>query len=379
MTTARKASAKPATVYFTSVRTKPFGTSLLGKLSVLLDRAGFGKLPFERKYVALKIHFGEKGNLAFLRPNFARVIVDKVKGLGGKPFLTDCSTLYVGSRKDAIEHLETAMLNGYVPEVTGCPVIIGDGLKGSDDVEVPVEGGVLLKKALIGRAVMDADIVVSVNHFKGHECVGFGGAVKNLGMGCGSRAGKMAMHCDGVVAVDPKKCVGCGACLKACAHGGPVLKGGKCVISDKCVGCGRCIAACNRDAISPQWSERAGQLDRKTAEYAKAVVQGRPHFHINFVIDVSPFCDCHGESDAPVVPNIGIYASLDPVAVDQACADAVNARQPLPDSVLGESKVRGRDHFGAISPSTDWRLQLEHGERIGLGTRAYKLVEVKVS
>ena len=367
---------KASTVYFTSMRTKPFGNGLCGKLETLLEKAGIRKIDFDRRFVAIKIHFGERGNLAFLRPNFARTVVDKVKELGGKPFLTDCNTLYVGSRKDALEHTETAWINGFGPYQVNCPVIIADGLKGTDDVAVPIEGGILLKEARIGRAVMDADIVISLNHFKGHECTGFGGALKNLGMGCGSRAGKMAQHNDGKTEVDASACIGCGSCAKICAHGAPVVKNRKCAIDKtKCVGCGRCIGVCPVDAIHPEAKgQAAGLLDKKIAEYAKAVVQGRPNFHINIVMDVSPYCDCHCENDAAVVPDIGLFASFDPVALDQACVDAVNNAPALANSVLGDSKVKGRDHLGSITPSTDWTLQLDHAEKLGMGTRKYKLV-----
>ncbi len=365
-------------VFFTSMRTQAFGNGLCGKLDKLLDKAGFGGIDFSRKFVAIKIHFGERGNLAFLRPNFARTVVDKVKGLGGKPFLTDCNTLYVGSRKDAIEHTETAWLNGYTPYVVGCPVIIADGLKGTDDVEVPLEGCELLKSARIGRAVMDADIVISLNHFKGHEMCGIGGAIKNLGMGCGSRAGKMAQHHDGKTGVNPSLCVGCGNCAKICAHGAPTIRNRKCAIDEtKCVGCGRCIGVCPVDAIAPTGGfSAAGLLDKKMAEYAKAVVDGRPNFHINIAMDISPNCDCHCENDAPIVPNIGMFASFDPVACDQAAADAVNAAQANRDSQLGESKACGRDNLGTSAPATDWTLQLVHAEKIGIGTRAYNLVKI---
>ena len=369
---------KTSDVFFTSMRTKAFGTGLCGKLDKLLDKAGFAQIDFSRKFVAIKIHFGERGNLAFLRPNFARTVVDKVKALGGKPFLTDCNTLYVGSRKDAIEHTETAWLNGFTPYVVDCPVIIADGLKGTDDVEVPVRGGELLTSARIGRAVMDADIVISLNHFKGHEMCGIGGAIKNLGMGCGSRAGKMAQHSDGKVAADPAKCIGCGNCARICAHGAPQIADRKCVIdTSKCLGCGRCIGVCPVDAISPTGWQAAGFLDKKMAEYAKAVVDGRPSFHIDIAMDISPNCDCHAENDAPIVPNIGMFVSFDPVACDQAAADAVNAAEPHKDSLLGESKVKGRDHFGTVKESTDWTRQLAHAEKIGIGTRRYRLITVK--
>lgn len=364
-------------VFFTTMRTKAFGNGLCGKLDTLLEKAGFSRIDFSRKYVAVKIHFGERGNLAFLRPNFARTVVDKIKSLGGKPFLTDCNTLYAGSRKDAIEHTETAWLNGFTPYTVGCPVIIADGIKGTDDVAVPVSGGEYIHEALIGRAVMDADIVISLNHFKGHEMCGMGGAIKNLGMGCGSRAGKMAQHSDGKVAVNTKSCIGCGNCAKICAHGAPVISGRKCSIDlGRCLGCGRCIGVCPVDAIYPPSSSSEDLLNKKMAEYAKAVVDGRPAFHINIAMDISPNCDCHCENDAPIVPNIGMFASFDPVACDQAAADAVNAAEPNKNSKLGESHVKGRDHFGSISEDTDWTKQLKHAEKIGIGTRAYKLVAI---
>ena len=364
-------------VFFTSMRTKAGGAGLCAKLAGLLDKASFANLGLDRKFVAIKVHFGERGNLAFLRPNFARTVVDKVKAIGGKPFLTDCNTLYVGSRKDAIEHTETAWMNGFLPYNVDCPVIIADGLKGTDEVAVPIEGGIVLKEALIGRAVMDADVVVSLNHFKGHEMCGMGGAIKNLGMGCGSRAGKMAQHCDGKVAVNQSLCIGCGKCAAICAHGAPSISNRKCSIDGaKCLGCGRCIGICPTDAISPTSWDGPALLDCKMAEDAKAVIQGRPNFHINIAMDISPNCDCHGENDAPIVPDVGMFASFDPVACDQAAADAVNAADPNRDSLLGESKVKGRDHFGTVSEITDWTRQLVHAEKVGCGTRDYELIRL---
>ena len=200
---------QPADVWFTDMHTVAMGDSLQTKLRKLMLKAGFGRLDLKGRFVAVKLHFGEPGNLAFLRANYARTVCDLVKELGGKPFVTDCNTLYVGGRKNALDHLDSAYQNGYNPFVTGVHTLIADGLKGTDDVEVPVPGGRYVKAAKIGRAVMDADVVISLNHFKGHECTGFGGAIKNIGMGCGSRAGKMEMHAAGKPTVDHAKCVGC--------------------------------------------------------------------------------------------------------------------------------------------------------------------------
>ena len=365
-----------AAVYFTDFRMKN-GQNHQTKLRKLMKAAGMDKIDFQGKYVAIKIHFGELGNLAFLRPNFARYVADYVKELGGYPFLTDCNTLYVGSRKNALDHLDTALLNGFSPYATGCQILIADGLKGTDDVEVPVVGGILCKTAKIGRAIMDADIVISLNHFKGHEMAGFGGARKNLGMGCGSRAGKMEMHSAGKPIVDQDKCIGCGACKKICAHDGPQIENGKCTIDyDKCVGCGRCIGVCPKDAVEAAQDETFENLNGKIAEYAKAVVDGRPNFHINIVSQVSPNCDCHAENDAAIVPDVGMFASFDPVAIDVACADAVN-RQPVNPMSLIAERAGMPDRFIAAHPTTDWRTGPAHAEEIGLGTRDYELITVK--
>ena len=231
---------------------------------------------------------------------------------------------------------------------------------------------------------MEADVVISLSHFKGHEQTGFGGAIKNLGMGCGSRRGKMEQHAAGKPKVKQSRCVGCRKCLTQCAHSAIEFGGdGKASINwNKCVGCGRCIAVCNTDAIRPGSDAAMEELACRMAEYAKAVVDGRPQFHISLVIDVSPYCDCHGENDVPILPDIGMFASFDPVALDQACADACMRQQPLPGSHLDEEMHKAgfcdhHDHFINSMPETDWRVCLAHCEKIGVGTRSYELVEVK--
>ena len=365
-------------VYFADLRAD-MHENLQQKLTRLMKTAGMGDIDFQDKFVAIKLHFGEPGNLAFLRPNWARTVADFVKERGGKPFLTDCNTLYVGGRKNALDHMDSAMLNGFNPMTTGCQIIIADGLKGSDEVEVPVAGGEYVKNAKIGRAVMDADVFISLTHFKGHETAGFGGCLKNIGMGCGSRAGKMEQHNAGKPHVAEKYCIGCGQCRKVCAHGAPIIENGKAHIDhDKCVGCGRCIAVCPKDAVQINWDESTTNLNYKIAEYTKAVVDGRPCFHISLVIDVSPTCDCRPENDMAIVPNVGMFASFDPVALDMACVDAVNAQTPLRGSAADDehAKAHVHDHFQRLHPDTNWRSCLEHGEKIGIGTRDYELIKI---
>ena len=333
-----------AKVYFTDFRCHP-GLNQQQKLEKLLTAAGMGNIDFEGKIVAIKLHFGELGNLAYLRPNYAKTVADFIKARGGRPFLTDCNTLYVGSRKNAIEHMDAAYINGFSPFSTGCHVIIADGLRGGDDVEVPVVGGEYVKNAKIGRALVDADIILSLTHFKGHEQAG----------------------------------VGCGKCAKICAHSAPIITDKKCRIDhDKCVGCGRCIAVCPKDAITPDYDQAVEVFNYKIAEYAKAVVDGRSSFHISIARDISPDCDCHEENDVPMVPDVGMFASFDPVALDLACIEAVNRQPILPGSALAEhGDPHDHDHLHAAHPDTCWQAAIEHGKKIGLGTDEYTLITVK--
>jgi len=362
-------------VYFTDFRAT-FDENLLQKLHRLLKTADFESIDFNNKFVALKLHFGEPGNVAYLRPNYIKVVADYIKQLNGRPFLTDSNTLYVGRRKNALDHIEAAYENGFNPFTTGCHVIIADGLKGHDEKLVPINQK-HVKEAKIGRAVMDADVFVSITHFKGHENTGFGGAIKNIGMGCGSRGGKMEMHYAGKPRVKSYKCVSCGVCYQNCAFGAISFVDKKAVIDvDKCVGCGRCIGSCNYDAIAPIDSSSNVILNEKMAEYTYAVLKDRPQFHISLITDVSPFCDCHSENDAPIVPNIGMLASFDPVALDQACADLVNEAPVNPNSMLAEVEQVHDDHFTNISPDADWQTCLAHAEKIGVGKREYELLTI---
>lgn len=362
-------------VYFTNFRTSAYGDGMLEKLTKLMTKAGFCKLDLDGKFTAIKIHFGELGNLSFLRPNYARQVAEYVKKQGGKPFLTDCNTLYVGTRGNAVDHLDTANLNGFTALTTGCNVIIGDGLKGTDDVDLPVPNGIHLKTAKIGRVIADSDVIISMTHFKGHEKMGIGGVIKNIGMGCGSKGGKMEMHSDGKPSV-MDWCVGCGICTRFCAHDALHKKGNKMTVDlNKCAGCGRCIGICPKGALQPTWDQDNRLLDEKTAEYAAAVLNGKQAFHISFLCDISPNCDCHCENDAAILPNIGILAGTDPVALDMAAVDLCNKSPRLPMTQLDKCKDTG-DVFNDVHTVTHWHDTIEHAVKLGLGNPDYELISI---
>ncbi len=355
------------------------GNSLLKKLDRLLVSGGMEKLDLAGKFVALKIHFGEPGNMAFVRPPFVAVVSKLVRKMGGRPFLTDANTLYSGGRSNAYDHIRSALENGFSRDATGCDIVIADGLKGNDLIELPVRGGIHCSKAMIGSAAASADAIISVNHFKGHEVTGFGGAIKNLGMGCASRSGKRFLHEVSHPAIHGEECIGCGECVENCAAGAVALAGeGKAVIDHElCTGCCQCVAVCGHGAARASEGSAAKVCGERIAEYAQSILAGKPAFHVSFVMNVSPHCDCWSSNDAPVVADIGVFASLDPVALDQACIDAVNAAAPLSPSALSDAKYGGTgDKFGLIHPDTDWSTTLDHAQKLGIGTRLYELVKV---
>lgn len=367
-------------VYFTNLRTTP-SSNLLDKMERLVKRAGIANIDFQNQFVAIKIHFGEPGNLAYIRPNYAARMATLLRSLGAKPFLTDCNTLYSGRRSNAVDHLESAMENGFNPISAKCEVIIADGLKGTDYREIEINGE-YCKAPKIGTAIVDADIILTMNHFKGHEQTGFGGALKNLGMGCASVGGKLELHSASQPVVDREHCKSCNICVKHCAHDAIHLGADKIAVIDyeKCVGCGQCVALCQYDAAVMGDGDTSERLNYKIAEYTKAVLLGKPNFHVSFIMNVSPECDCWNHNDAAIVPDLGIAASFDPVALDKACADMVINAPLLSGNKLAETHphehLEGEDKFHLIHPDTNWQAGLEHAEKIGLGTQEYELITV---
>lgn len=362
-------------LFITRIRTAAHTkTSKIVKVARLCDAVGLKKIVKKNELTAIKLHFGEYGNDTHLNPTLVRQVVDKVLDAGGKPFLTDTTTLYSGSRHNAVDHLQTAYLHGFTPSVVRAPVIVADGLYGENDVPVRIKAK-HFKEVHIATEIRRAPAMVVLSHFKGHEMAGFGGAIKNLAMGGASVRGKKDQHATHV-RVDEKICVGCGKCVKACPQKALSLSKKKShVYVERCIGCFECITVCPVKAVNIDWGTEMIPFIERLTEYAYGVVKGRQKriCYINFVLNVTPDCDCVAWSDTPLVPDLGILASTDPVALDQACFDLVNKAPGLAAGLDGSVP----DKFTARWPNTRGDIQLSYGEEIGLGSRNYKLEKMK--
>jgi len=348
------------------------------KIKTLLNKAGIKSVIRRQNLIAVKVHFGEKGNTAFIRPIFIRDIIDSITSLGAKPFLTDTNTLYRGERSEAVSHVAIALVHGFNFTATASPVIIADGLRGTDATRIAIQAK-HFSEVLIGSAITNADALVCVSHFKGHELSGFGGALKNLGMGCASREGKMKQHTDICPTIERKDCTGCGRCMDQCPVQaiGSIKK--KAVINSSiCIGCAKCITVCPQGAVTINWDENNHLFQEKMVEYALGVVNNKKEnvLFINFLTTISPQCDCYGHADQSIVPDIGILASTDPVAIDQASADLVNSQQGVIHSALIKNRKPHQDKFRGLYPSVDWEVQLSYAQQLHIGTRRYKLIHV---
>ncbi len=370
-------STDKAQVWFAPIRSKG-KKSLVTRAGGLLDHAGLRRAIAEDDLVAVKLHFGEAGNTGFVQPMFVREVVARVKVAGGKPFLTDGNTLYRGQRANAVDHLACALHNGFSYATIEAPILIADGLDGRDSVDVPIEGGTHFESVRIGSVAVHADAMVVVSHVKGHEATGFGGALKNVGMGLGCRSAKQRMHADFKPEVSAEKCTACGRCVRWCPVDAIVLGPDRVAAIDYevCYGCGECVAVCPYAAIATQWKTTPEAIQEKIAEHVAGALAGKEGkvVYLSFITNVTPDCDCWTFSDAAVVPDIGVLASADPVAIDQAAYDLVTAAPGLPGT-RGEDSAEGEDTFRAVS-GIDGTHTMAHAEALGLGTRAYDLKRI---
>jgi uncharacterized protein len=349
-------------VYFADLENMKF-RSPLDKISMLLDKCDINTKFKDNDLIAVKVHFGELGNTAFIRPVYLRPVIDKLKKLGAKPYLTDTNTLYAGMRTNSVDHLHNASLNGFNYSTLQVPVIIADGLRGENTVSVEVDLE-LLKKVKLATDIVNADGMVVVSHFKGHEVSGFGGAIKNLSMGCAARRGKLEMHSQTKPVVKQGTCTACGRCVDNCQVRAIKIEE-KAFITKLCVGCARCIAVCPENAITIQWNESSANTQRKMVEYAFGTVKALRSkiIYVNVITDVSPACDCYPGNGKPVADNIGFLASLDPVAIDKASYDLI-------------IKQHGHDPFVKVYPEIDPMIQFEHCAKVGFGSAEYELITI---
>jgi hypothetical protein len=366
-----------AEVYFADLNARKPQDNKVNKIKKLFERAGFADLIDENDLTAIKIHFGERGNDGFINPIFVRPVVDKIKEAGGKPFATDTNTLYKGERKNSVDHLVTATEHGFVYSVIGAPIIIADGMlsKNISDVEINQKH---FKTVKIARDIENADSMIVMSHFKGHNLAGFGGALKNLAMGCAPRVGKMQEH-SMRPKVDKEFCTGCQTCFMNCPEDAIQMINRKAQIDvRKCIGCGECMQVCPEDAIGVNWkTEVKGFMERMT-EYAYGAIKNKKDKvgFINFVMKVTPDCDCAPWSDAPIVPDIGILASKDPIALDKACYDLVNNQHGFEGSQLKSNFEPGKDKFVGMREDSQGYIQISYGEEMGIGTIDYNLIKI---
>ena len=370
-------------VYFSGFRARKAKESKIHKIAALFDAAGFDTLVEKNVPAAVKLHFGERGCDTFINPVFVRAVVDKLKQAGALPFLTDTNTLYLGSRHNAVEHLQTALGHGFGYATVNAPLVIADGLRGSSFSEVSIKQK-HFKKVKIADAIVEAHSMIVMSHFKGHELAGFGGAIKNLAMGCAPSQGKCDQHASRF-SVQKKLCTACGMCMAGCPEKAITWRSRAksetqfaSINKRKCVGCGECLTVCEPKAVTIDWATEIVPFNERMAEYALGAVINKPGRvgYLNFLMDITPDCDCVPWSDAPLVPDIGILASTDPVALDKASVDLVNAQPGFTHSHLQHNHEPGRDKFTGTWSYTQGEALLNYAESIGLGSTRYTLVNI---
>ena len=361
-------------VYFADLKSSS-QDNVFSKIRKIFLRAGYGEIVQSKDLVAIKTHFGEYGNLAYVPAPVIKVFADLVRERAAEPFVTDTNTLYRGNRSDGVHHLRNAFSNGFLMESAGAPVVIADGIRGNDFRTIPFKGK-HYSELKVASAIHDADAVITVSHVKGHELYGFGGALKNICMGFVPPSGKQTIHSELKPRVKESVCTACGACIKKCPADATSFNERKKAWIDqsRCVGCGECVVICPYDAIPVNWKTDYKPLHERSAEYVKGILdtkQGKWIF-FNFLMNISPQCDCYFWNDVPIVPNLGILASTDPVSLDRASADLINGAAPLPGSAL-DGKSGGRDNLSSLYP-LDWKYFLDYCEILKIGETRYNLI-----
>jgi uncharacterized Fe-S center protein len=364
-------------VYFANLRAHSDLECTTEKVQRLFDRAGFSDVIAQGDRTAIKLHFGERGNDGYISPVYVRQVVEKVKACGSLPFLTDTNTLYRGSRSNAVDHIMTAILHGFDFAVTGAPIIIADGLFGKNVARVKIEKKHFNTVSIAGDIAL-ADSMIVMSHFKGHIVSGFGGAIKNLAMGCAPPEGKRAQHNARPFTI-MDRCSGCGTCAENCPVTAITIENKRSVIDrDSCTGCFECLHVCSEHAIDIDWETEIPVFMERMVEYAYGAVKAKKGKvgYMNFLIRITPDCDCFPFSDTPIVPDIGILASKDPVAIDAASYDLVNQQTGFSDSLLTAHHHKGGDKFKGVHAQTDGYRQLKFAEEIGMGYTMYDLIAI---
>ncbi len=363
-------------VYFSDFTSRSNEDSKINKVKKLFEISGFENIIDENDLVAVKLHFGEEGNDSYINPVLVRQVVEKLISLDAKPFITDTNTLYYGSRHNSPDHIKTAILHGFDYAVAGAPIIIADGLKGDNWQNIEIKQKQFNEVKIAGD-IETADSIIVVSHFKGHEMAGFGGAIKNLAMGCAAAPGKLEQHkC--VKPIIEGDCTSCGSCIESCPENAIYMEDqGALMDYDKCIGCNNCIFACNDSLISIDWNNIESFIEGMT-EYALGAVKNKKDKvgYINFLMNITPDCDCLPWSDRPIVPDIGILFSNDPVAIDMASYDLVNQTRGFENSMLHRHHLEGEDKFTGVWSMVDGHQQLEYGQQIGLGNIEYELIDI---
>lgn len=353
------------TILFVKLKGKSTLIERTRALQKILDHIDFKKSISPKDKVAIKSHVGEVNNTTHISPDLIKIVVSKIKEIDANPFLTETSTLYAGQRSDAITHILHAYKHGFTYQKVVAPFIMADGLLGNAEIEVKIPG-ILYKKVNIARDAVLADAMVVLSHPTGHIVTGIGATIKNLGMGLSSRKGKLQQHSSIKPLIKPENCTFCGECIKWCPVEAIIEKDNKAFIqSNICIGCGECLTVCKFNAVKFNWGVQSEDLQKRMAEYALGVMMNKKgkSIFINVLTDMTKQCDCMNITQKPIIPDIGILVSTDPVAIDQATLDLTRKRN---------GKDIGRISYENLNPE----IQLEHAEKIGLGLRKYKLIEI---